>query len=223
MSASGLTEHSIKIVFSDDDLLVVEKPAGVLSVADGYDPTLPHLSNLLFPNWGKIWMVHRLDRETSGLMVTARNPTAHRALNQQFRDHQVTKVYHAVVSPIPDWDKTIIDAPLRVDADREHRTRVDALRGKPAQTDFRVLKRSVAYALIECRIRTGFRHQIRAHLYSLGLGIVGDKLYQPLQSANLASDVRMLLHAARLGFIHPTTGESLNFEAPDPIEFAAFI
>ena len=217
------SEHSIKIVFSDDDLLVVDKPAGVLSVADGYDPSLPHLSSMLSPSWGKIWMVHRLDRETSGLMVVARNPDAHRALNQQFREHLVTKVYHAIVTPVPEWQKTSVDAPLRVDADREHRTRVDTLRGKPAQTQMQIIKSNSKYALLECRILTGYRHQIRAHLYSIGLGIVGDKLYKIHKSVDGSVDNRMLLHAAILSFIHPVTNTLLDFDSPDPVEFEEFI
>ncbi|MGB4596036.1 MAG: RluA family pseudouridine synthase [Anaerolineaceae bacterium] len=223
MSDLGLPEDQPKVVFSDADILVLEKPAGVLSIADGYDQTLLHLSTILLPTWGKIWMVHRLDRETSGLMVVARNPESHRILNQQFRDHLVSKSYHAVVEPVPDWVEINLDAPLRVDADREHRTRVDFSRGKPAQTNLCVLKSNRDFALLECQILTGYRHQIRAHLYSIGLNIMGDELYQPHKSVRSPKATRMLLHASKLGFNHPLSDEALHFESPDPIEFSSFI
>jgi len=210
-------------VFSDEDILVVVKPSGLLSVADGYDQNLPYLSKVLSPTWGKIWMVHRLDRETSGLMVVARNPEAHRVLNQQFRDHQVNKIYHAVISPTPNWVELSINTPLRVNADREHRTRVDALRGKHAQTELRLLRSNQNYALLECRILTGYRHQIRAHLYPLGITILGDRLYQPNKVSNSLNLTRMLLHASNLSFNHPSTGQLLSFDSPDPIEFKQFI
>lgn len=223
MSTLPSPEDQLKVVFSDEDILVLDKPSGLLSVADGYDPTLPHLSVVLSPIWGRVWMVHRLDRETSGLMVLARNSESHRKLNQQFRDHQVSKIYHAIVTPATDWVEISLDTPLKVDADREHRTRVDFTHGKPAQTTFRVLKSKGGFALLECQIKTGYRHQIRAHLYSIGLMILGDELYQPLKSASNPEVPRMLLHASKLGFIHPLSGEALEFESPDPIEFAAFI
>jgi tRNA pseudouridine32 synthase/23S rRNA pseudouridine746 synthase len=223
MSGSTSAEDQLKVVFSDEDILVVDKPAGLLSIADGYNQNLPHLSVVLAPIWGKVWMVHRLDRETSGLMVLARNADAHRLLNQQFREHQVSKVYHAVVAPAPDWVELTLYSPLRVDADRDHRTRVDVLRGKPAQTNLHVLKSKNDLALLECRILTGYRHQIRAHLYSISLGVIGDELYLPNISTITPVDSRMMLHAAKLSFVHPATGKTLSFESPDPIEFSAFI
>lgn len=215
--------ESPQVIYSDDDILVVEKPAGLLSVADGYDASLPYLSTLLSPTWGTLWMVHRLDRDTSGLLVIARNALTHRRLNQQFRERQVTKIYHAVVAPCPDWTELSLDTPLRVNADREHRTRVDLTLGKPAKTSFRVLKTNGNVTLLECQILTGYRHQIRAHLYSAGLRILGDTLYGAVKLTIPAENERIMLHAAKLTFDHPTTGSALCFNSPDPLEFSAFI
>lgn len=211
-----------QIIYSDESILVIDKPSGLLSVRDGYDHSLPYLSCILEKEWGKIWMVHRLDRETSGLVVLARDPESHRELNRQFRDHLVTKCYHAVIQPVPIWDEITTDAPLLVNADRRHRTRVSTTRGKPAKTIFKVITKAEHTAMIECQIFTGFRHQIRAHLYALGFNILGDALYQPNQIKAVATTTRILLHACQLGFSHPTTGQALLFNLPDPPEFADF-
>ncbi len=211
-----------QIIFSDESILIINKPAGLLSVRDGYDQSLPYLSSILEKDWGRLWMVHRLDRETSGLMVLARDPESHRELNRQFRDHLVTKRYHAVVQPVPAWEEITTDAPLLVNADRRHRTRVSATRGKPAKTVFKVISKAEQTAMIECQIFTGFRHQIRAHLYALGLAILGDSLYQPSQLEAPTIPARILLHACQLGFSHPTTEKKLLFNLPDPADFADF-
>ena len=203
------------VLFVDDSLVVVNKPAGLLSVPDGYDRSLPHLRSVLEPTFGRLWMVHRLDKETSGLMVLARNADAHRELNRQFREHEPVKHYLAQVAPQPSWNEISLEAPLRVNADRAHRTRVDFDKGKPARTDFLVLRREETWAEINCTLHTGITHQIRAHLYHLGLGILGDLLYQPPQfkAASKPEMDRMMLHASELSFTHPNTGELLRFQA----------
>ena len=201
------------VVFSDENLVVVNKPAGLRSVPDGYDPALPHLRSLLEPTLGKLWMVHRLDKETSGLMVLARDADSHRELNRQFREHEPVKHYLAQVAPQPSWDEISIEAPLRVNADRAHRTRVDFEKRKPARTDFRVHQREQDWAELDCTLHSGVTHQIRAHLYHLGLGILGDPLYQPPQykAASKPEVERMMLHASELTFSHPKTGAVMHF------------
>lgn len=203
------------VLFVDESLVVVNKPAGLLSVPDGYDPTLPHLRSVLEPTFGRLWMVHRLDKETSGLMVLARNADAHRELNRQFREHEPVKHYLAQVAPQPSWNEINVEIPLRVNADRAHRTRVDIEKGKPARTDFLVLRREETWAEIDCILHTGVTHQIRAHLYHLGLGILGDPLYQPPQFKAAAKPEvdRMMLHACQLSVKHPKTGALLQFTA----------
>ena len=203
------------VVFSDENLVVVNKPAGLRSVPDGYDPALPHLRSLLEPTLGKLWMVHRLDKETSGLMVLARDADSHRELNRQFREHEPIKHYLAQVAPQPSWNEISVDAPLKADADRAHRTRVDFEKGKSAQTDFLVRRREDDWAELDCTLHSGVTHQIRAHLYHLGLGILGDPLYQPPQykAASKPLVERMMLHASELTFTHPRTGAVMRFTA----------
>ena len=201
------------VLFTDESLVVINKPAGLLSVPDGYNPSLPHLRSVLEPYLGKLWMVHRLDKETSGLMVLARDADSHRELNRQFREHEPIKRYTAQVAPQPSWNEISLDAPLKVNADRAHRTRVDFEKGKPARSDFVVRRQEENWAELVCTLHTGITHQIRSHLYHLGLGILGDPLYQPPQfkTASKPEVERMMLHASELTFTHPKTGTLLRF------------
>lgn len=208
-------------LYIDSDLLIVNKFPGLLSIPDGYDATLPHLRSILEPAYGPLWMVHRLDKDTSGLVILARNEAAHRGMNQVFRDRQIEKRYHALVTPAPDWQEMDISLPLKVDADRKHRTRVNQTSGKEAQSICYVLKRFALGALMEIHITTGITHQIRAHLREHDLQIFGELLYnaglppQPLHAP------RMMLHARSLKFIHPLTGADLSITAPYPEDFRA--
>lgn len=207
---------SIPVLWSDGALLVVDKPAGLPTLPDGYNPQAPHLKRLLEPEYGRLWIVHRLDRSTSGVIVLARTLQAHRALNAQFQEHTVEKIYHAIVTGAPDWGETTIDLPLRADGDRRHRTLVDAQGGKPAITHLRVIKRFAGYSLVEAIPHTGRAHQIRAHLRAAGFLLAGDALYggAPLLA-------RPALHAWSLAFRHPSSGEWRRFEAPYPPDLAA--
>ncbi|HBX70093.1 MAG TPA: RluA family pseudouridine synthase [Chloroflexi bacterium] len=205
------------ILHSDSNLLVIDKPAGVLSIPDGYDHTVPYLGRLLEPAYGRLWVVHRLDKETSGVMVFARTPEAHKALSTQFSTHQVSKIYHAIIEGQPEWDDTLLDLPLRANVGRRNRTTVDIGEGKQARTLFRVLERYTGFALLEASPYTGRTHQIRAHLFDLGFSILSDPLY----GAGLISPFigRLALHARTLSFWHPFSGEMLTFEAPYPDDF----
>lgn len=207
------------VIWSDADLLVVNKPAGLLALPDGYDLSKPHLARLLEPHYHRLWIVHRLDRETSGVIVLARNPDSHRRLNQQFAERQVAKVYHALIGEQPGWDERIIALPLRTNVGRRNRTAVDLEQGKPAETHFRVLERLPAGVLLEARPLTGRMHQIRAHLFALELSILSDPLYgSGVRSTWIA---RMALHAASLSCWQPSSGSLLRFDAPPPPDFAA--
>jgi tRNA pseudouridine32 synthase / 23S rRNA pseudouridine746 synthase len=213
--------ETIPVLFEDEALLVIDKPAGVLSLPDGYDRSLPHLATLLEPVHGRLWLVHRLDRDTSGVLVLAHSAAAHHNLNDQFRERRVEKVYRALVAPAPGWKSRTADFPLRKDGDRQHRTVVDPERGKPATTELKVIERYTNAALLEARPHTGYTHQIRAHLRQLGCPILADALYQ--LSDNPVFDPppidRMALHAYKITFTHPVTGESLVFKAPQPADF----
>lgn len=205
------------IIHADSDLLVIDKPAGILSIPDGYDRAVPYLGGILEPSYGRLWVVHRLDKETSGVMVFARNPQAHKALNTQFAGHQISKTYHALVDGHPDWDEKCMDMPLRTNVGRRNRTTVDIADGKMSLTRFRVLEKFRGHALLEACPETGRTHQIRAHLYDLGYAILTDPLY----GAGLVSPLigRLALHAVSISVWHPTTGVMITFEAPYPQDF----
>lgn len=212
-----------KVIYSDQDILVVDKPAGLLSLPDGYDHSLPYLAAVLMPEFGRLWVVHRLDRDTSGVMVLARSPEAHRSLNEQFESRRTEKIYHAIVVGSPTWETIGVDLPLRVDGDRRHRTVIDREAGKPAFTGMRCLERFRGYTLIEAQPHTGYTHQIRAHLAAIGHPIAGDTLYnrrrvKPEQLI-IPGLPRVALHARSLTFDHPISGERLSFVASYPIDF----
>ena len=206
------------VVYLDDDLLVVNKPSGVLTIRDGYDPKKSYLQAVLQPVYGKLWIVHRLDKSTSGLVILARNKDAHRNLNDQFSQHLVKKVYWAIVHGDPDWDRKEIDKPLRSNVGRRKRTIVDVMHGKPAKTSFQVLRRFDRYALIEAQPETGRTHQIRAHLYSIGHPILGDPQYGDREEPSITN--RLVLHARSITMKHPSSGECVTFIAPVGSDFA---
>lgn len=213
-------------LYLDETLLVVNKPAGLPTLVDGYRPDAPYLVDVLRQKYGRIWVVHRLDRDTSGVMVFARSAQAHRALNTQFEQRQASKTYHGLVSGWPEWDEKTIDLPLRPDGDRRHRTIIDLQQGKPAVTQVRVLERLERFTLVEAIPLTGRTHQIRAHLSAVGFPLVSDGLYgrsarsQTESGTELAPIGRLGLHAYALALFHPLNGQALHFQAPYPADFA---
>ena len=230
--------RGIEIIYEDEAILVVNKPAGVASVADGNRPEEPPLNEQLEPAFGRVWTVHRLDRETSGAIVLARNEDAHRILNEQFEQRDVAKTYHAIVVGKPDWTEREVNAPLRVNADRQHRTIVDRNGGKPASTQFKMLQRLARFTLLSAQPMTGRTHQIRVHAQFLGLPLACDPLYgngQPILLSEFKRSYRtgaheerplierLALHAVELELTHPVTQERMTFEAPYPKDFRATV
>lgn len=226
-----VTDKDTLLIWSDEHICVINKPAGTLTLPDGYSHQIPHIKSILEPDYGPLWIVHRLDRETSGVMVLARSAESHRSLNEQFATRQVTKVYHALVIGNPARNETDIRLPLRVDGDRQHRTLIDREQGKPSETHFKVLQRFGRYALVEATPHTGRRHQIRSHLATRGYPIAADPLYGDGQGIYLShikpeykgerSNERALLsrlglHARILRLMHPYTNAWLTFEAEYP-------
>jgi tRNA pseudouridine32 synthase/23S rRNA pseudouridine746 synthase len=224
----------MEILYQDDAILVVNKPAGLSTLPDGYDPSLPNIRSVLEQQVGPLWVVHRLDKDTSGVLLLARSPSAHRSLNSQFEQRLVSKVYHALIFGNPDWQVKTVSLSLRSNGDRLHRTVVDQVRGKPAVTHFKVLERFSHSSLVEAVPETGRTHQIRAHLYSLGLFILGDKLYRrradlqdyenaPQFDARVDSSILMGLHSRSLEITHPSSGQRMKFKAAYPSEFSAVV
>ncbi len=214
----------MKIIHGDDYLIVLDKPAGLSVLPDGWEKDSQYLVRLLEERYGKIYVVHRLDKITSGVMVFARDAETHRALNIQFENHEAQKTYHAIVEGNPKWEEKVAKHPLRANVGHKHRTMVDDKRGKPSETRFRVIKRYQARteqgrseaALLEAKPMTGRTHQIRVHAYALGHPLVEDVLYGSRDRYGIP---RPMLHAQTLSLIHPTTKERVKFSAPHPGDF----
>jgi RluA family pseudouridine synthase len=221
MSAGTITYVSSTIVrnlilYEDPELLIVNKPAGMPVLPDGWEKHAPYLVKLFEQQFGKIWVVHRLDKVTSGVMVFARTAQMHRALSMQFEQRAVQKIYHTIVAGVPEWDQHTARHLLRVNAGHSHRTVVDQGKGKPSQTAFLVLERFPKAALLEAIPGTGRTHQIRVHAYAIGFPLLGDTLYSA-PTTDLIN--RPALHAQLLAFTHPASAEQKSFSAPYPEDF----
>ncbi len=206
----------MKIIYEDDHLVVVDKPAGLSVLPDGWEKDSEYLVKILQEQYGRIFIVHRLDKITSGVMVFAREGEMHRALNMQFENHEAQKTYHAILEGNPKWEEKVAKHPLRSNVGHKHRTMVDDRNGKPAETRFRVMKRYQESALVEAKPMTGRTHQIRVHAYALGHPLVEDVLYGARDRYGLP---RPMLHAQSLSFIHPATNERVKFSALHPADF----
>ncbi len=205
----------LSIVFEDESLVVVDKPAGLLSVP-GRDPSLLDSVALRlrkrYPHASGPLLVHRLDLDTSGLLVAALDPETHANLQRQFLHREVHKRYVAWLAGLVAQDEGTIDLPFRVDLNDRPRQIYDPVHGKPSLTEWQVLARRESRTRVAFFPRTGRTHQLRVHAaHPLGLGapIVGDRLYGH-------EDVRLLLHAEAIAFRHPATGERISFERPAP-------
>jgi RluA family pseudouridine synthase len=229
-----MTLDTFEILYQDRHLLAINKPSGLRSIPDGFQPQLEHVRSLLEPQFGRLWIVHRLDKETSGILLLARNSTAHRFLNDQFATRSTKKEYHALITGLPDRDAWEIHLPLRINGDRDHRTVIDLDHGKTAATLIRVLKRfSNGYSLVSASPMTGYTHQIRAHLAACGLPIVGDPLYRAKPHPDIMKDLHIIptnriananrlgLHAFRIQFTHPAELNEMKLSAPYPRDFLA--
>jgi RluA family pseudouridine synthase len=208
-----------RVLFCDEKLLAINKPAGVSVVFDPRRPQESPLWRKLWALFGPVYVVHRLDRQTTGVWLLARSPEGQKHMALAFQNHQVEKVYHAVVEGSPPWTELLVDMPLLANADRKHRTLVNWDQGKPARTLLRVLRTlGEGLALVEAVPATGRRHQVRAHLAAVGFPLVGDSLY-----GGRLSGPRPLLHARSLAFRHPGTGSWQQVQAPYPQDMACLV
>lgn len=228
-------EIPLDILFEDEALLVLNKPAGLVvhPAAGNEEHTL--VNALLHHCEGELsgiggvarpGIVHRLDKETSGCMVVAKNDDTHLALSAQFAGRQVEKIYHAIVCGVMTRDEGNIRAAIARHPSHRKRMAVrDDDNARPAHTGFRVLERLREATLVEALLHTGRTHQIRVHFQSVGHPLAGDATYGQRQTIRLAEltgyeATRVMLHACKLAFIHPRTGRRLKFEAPWPADFA---
>jgi tRNA pseudouridine32 synthase/23S rRNA pseudouridine746 synthase len=191
----------------------------LLTIRDGYNPDLPTVKNILEEEFGRCWIVHRLDKETSGVLIVARNEAAHRALNLAFENRQIHKIYHAIILGIPLEKEFEINLPLKVDGDRRHRTVVDLENGKQSKSSISIIKTFENHTLVSIKPETGYTHQIRAHLAFSGYPILGDKLYQKPNSPRSDLMCRAALHAYQIIFIHPVTHSPVKIQANYPDDF----
>jgi len=207
----------IPILFEDDDLVIVDKPSGVLVVnAPGRQG--PTLLDLLYRQLGsRVFALHRLDEEVTGALALARSAKAREACEPLFREHRAERLYLALTSRLPSPPAGRIESLLR---EQGGRVQVVQRGGERAVTHYRTLDRRARGALVECRLETGRRNQIRVHLAELGCPIQGDRKYGDRVSRRAAADLpRVMLHSWRLGFEHPLTGARVEVEArPDEAE-----
>ena len=238
---SGIASQEIPltVLHEDADVVVIDKPAGLVvhpaaGHADGtlVNALLFHVKDLSGVG-GEIrpGIVHRLDKDTSGVMIIAKHDAAHRKLTEAWNTERVRKEYVALVYGTPSNDRGTIEAPIGRDP-RDRKRMAVVAGGRAAITDYEVAERLRYVSLVRCRLRTGRTHQIRVHMKHLGHPIVGDPVYSGPQWRGipdkkvqklLSSLERQMLHAARITFAHPSSGTSMTFEAPLPEDFAKVI
>lgn len=225
------------VIYNDDDIVVLNKKSGLLVAADRYDVDAPRLDLCAEKEFGRLFAVHRIDKDTSGIVVYAKNEEAHKNISAQFADRLVKKTYHCLVNGHPSWTELKVTLPLLPDGDARHRTVVNKRTGKHSETDFEVVGTCGPYAWIIAHPKTGRTHQIRAHLQTTGYPIVCDPLYSGNQKPVRLSDFkrrwngdteeerpllnRLALHAYQIEFTHPKTNERLLFTAPYPRDMEA--
>jgi 23S rRNA pseudouridine1911/1915/1917 synthase len=226
-------EIPLDVLFEDDAVLVLNKPAGLVVHPAAGHPEHTLVNALLHHCAGQLsgiggvarpGIVHRLDKETSGCLVVAKNDESHLALSAQFADRKVEKVYHAIIIGEIQRDRGEIRAAIARHPSHRKRMAASEDRGREARTTYQVLERLRGATLVEAGLHTGRTHQIRVHFQFLGFPVLGDATYGQRQNrrfeelAGFAAP-RVMLHAHRLAFVHPRTGKRLGFEAPRPADF----
>lgn len=230
---------ALDIIYEDNYLVVVNKAAGMLTVADRFQQESVHLQSILRNKYGQIFTIHRLDRETSGIICFAKDAETHRLLSQIFEEREVEKYYAAFVEGCPPIEG-IINEPLAMSETRPGTMKVYK-KGKPSLTTFELVKSFQSFSHLRIRIHTGRMHQIRVHLAFIGFPLFIDSLYGRRTEFKLSElkgkkyrigkfgeeekplISRLTLHAEELSFIHPHTNEKIKFQAALPKDMKALI
>ena len=219
-------EIPLEIVYEDDDLMVINKPRGmVVHPAPGHtsgtlvNAVLSHAGESLSSINGVLrpGIVHRIDKDTSGLILVCKNDFSHKALAKQLEEHSITRRYHAICSGRLKEEQGTVSAPIGRDEKNRKQQAINYKHGKDAITHYRLLENLQNASLLECRLETGRTHQIRVHMKSIGHPLLGDPLYGPKK--NLYAIKGQALHAMVLGFVHPRSGEYMEFSADYPEDF----
>ena len=220
----------LDIVYEDDDLLVVNKPKGMVVHPAPGNPDGTLVNALLFHCKGSLsgingvlrpGIVHRIDKDTSGLLIVAKNDKAHNALAEQIKEHSFTREYRAVVYGNVKDDTGTVNAPIGRDPKNRQRMAVVYVNSKPAITHYEVLKRFEGFTFMKFRLETGRTHQIRVHMASIGHPLAGDPVYGPKKV--ITELCGQCLHAGLIGFVHPTTGEYMEFSSEIPQYFTSYL
>lgn len=216
----------LSILYEDEDVLIVDKPKGmVVHPAPGHytgtlvNAVMYHCKEQLSGINGVMrpGIVHRIDKDTTGSLIVCKNDQAHNAIAAQLKEHSINRRYRAIVYGVIAQDTGCIDAPIGRDPKERRMMAVNEVNGKPAVTHYTVLQRFREYTYIECRLETGRTHQIRVHMASIGHPLLGDEVYCRRKSPYSLEG--QTLHALSIGFIHPSTGEYVEVEAPLPEYF----
>ncbi len=208
------TPYEIPVIYRDETIVVLDKPTGLLSVPGiGFEKRDCVAVRVASAVEGAR-IVHRLDRDTSGVMIMANNKETHRELSRQFQDREVQKTYEAIVFGVVKEDTGTIDLPIRKDMENRPRQCVDHEQGKPSLTKWKVLEREDDRTRLALYPKTGRSHQLRLHLREIGHPILGDDLYATTEQQAMAP--RLLLHAVSLTVVHPMSLESMTFESKVP-------
>ena len=219
-------EIPLEIIYEDDDLMVINKPRGmVVHPAPGHtsgtlvNAVLSHAGESLSSINGVLrpGIVHRIDKDTSGLILVCKNDFSHKALAKQLEEHSITRRYHAICSGRLKEEQGTVSAPIGRDEKNRKQQAINYKHGKEAITHYRLLENLQNASLLECRLETGRTHQIRVHMKSIGHPLLGDPLYGPKK--NLYAIKGQALHAMVLGFVHPRSEEYMEFSADYPEDF----
>ena len=225
-----------EILHVDADIIIVSKPSGMLSIPDRFNNNFPNVRKFLLDNYEEVFTVHRLDRDTSGIILFARNAESHRELSLQFEHHQVDKKYNAIVRGIMDKESMEIDIPLIPDSVKKGLMKPSA-RGKESFTHVEVIERFRMATFVECTPKTGRMHQIRVHLSAVGHPLLVDADYGGISEFKLSTIKRKYklsknteekpilsrvpLHASSLTFKHPASNETVSFSCEMPKDMLA--